>query len=42
MNETRILDFDFLRSQIVGADAAVATPFGERLSMPTIPLPAAA
>jgi len=23
--------FDFLRSQIVGADAAVATPFGERL-----------
>ena len=25
------LDFDFLRTQIVGADAAVKTPFGERL-----------
>jgi selenocysteine lyase/cysteine desulfurase len=25
------LDFDFLRSQIIGADAPVTTPFGERL-----------
>jgi selenocysteine lyase/cysteine desulfurase len=25
------LDFDYLRSQLVGADAAIMTPFGERL-----------
>lgn len=25
------LDFDFLRSQVVGADATVSTPFGDRL-----------
>ncbi|MDH3787149.1 MAG: aminotransferase class V-fold PLP-dependent enzyme [Xanthomonadales bacterium] len=25
------LDFDFLRSQVIGADAPVTTPFGERL-----------
>lgn len=25
------LDFDYLRTQVVGADAAIATPFGERL-----------
>ena len=25
------LNFDYLRSQLVGADAAIATPFGERL-----------
>ena len=31
MNTKCRLDFDFLRSQIVGADAAVTTPFGERL-----------
>ena len=31
MNEPCKLDFDFLRSQVVGADAAVSTPFGERL-----------
>jgi selenocysteine lyase/cysteine desulfurase len=31
MNRNCTLDFDFLRSQIVGADAQVETPFGERL-----------
>jgi len=31
MNSQCSLDFDFLRSQIVGADASVTTPFGERL-----------
>jgi len=31
MNENCKLDFDFLRSEVVGADAAVSTPFGERL-----------
>jgi selenocysteine lyase/cysteine desulfurase len=31
MNTNCSLNFDFLRSQIVGADAAVTTPFGERL-----------
>jgi selenocysteine lyase/cysteine desulfurase len=31
MNEPCKLDFDFLRSQVVGADATVSTPFGERL-----------
>ena len=31
MNESCKLDFDFLRSEVVGADAAVSTPFGERL-----------
>jgi len=31
MNEHCKLDFDFLRSQVVGADAAMMTPFGERL-----------
>jgi selenocysteine lyase/cysteine desulfurase len=31
MNDTRKLDFDYLRKEVVGADAAVATPFGERL-----------
>ena len=31
MNEKCTLDFDFLRSQIIGADATVETAFGERL-----------
>jgi len=31
MNTNCSLNFDFLRSQIIGADAAVTTPFGERL-----------
>ena len=31
MNPSCKLDFDFLRSEVVGADAAVSTPFGERL-----------
>ncbi len=31
MNTQCKLDFDFLRSQIIGADAPVTTPFGERL-----------
>jgi selenocysteine lyase/cysteine desulfurase len=31
MNSNCRLDFDFLRSQIIGADASVTTPFGERL-----------
>ena len=31
MKEQCKLDFDFLRSQVIGADAPVSTPFGERL-----------
>jgi len=31
MNERCKLNFDFLRREVVGADAAVSTPFGERL-----------
>jgi selenocysteine lyase/cysteine desulfurase len=31
MKDTCKLNFDFLRAQVVGADAAVTTPFGERL-----------
>jgi len=31
MNNDCTLTFDFLRSQVIGADAAVTTPFGERL-----------
>jgi selenocysteine lyase/cysteine desulfurase len=31
MNRECTLDFDFLRSQVIGADAPVTTPFGERL-----------
>jgi len=31
MNSTCKLDFEFLRSQVIGADAPVTTPFGERL-----------
>jgi selenocysteine lyase/cysteine desulfurase len=31
MNEGCKLDFEFLRSEVVGADAAVTTPFGDRL-----------
>jgi selenocysteine lyase/cysteine desulfurase len=31
MNKKCTLDFDFLRKQVVGADASVTTPFGERL-----------
>ncbi len=31
MNQTCKLNFDYLRSEVVGADAAVTTPFGERL-----------
>jgi selenocysteine lyase/cysteine desulfurase len=31
MNKECTLDFDFLRSQVIGADAPVDTPFGERL-----------
>jgi selenocysteine lyase/cysteine desulfurase len=31
MNTNCSLNFDFLRSQIIGADASVTTPFGERL-----------
>jgi len=30
---TTALDLDFLRSQIVGVDAAIGTPFGERLML---------
>jgi len=35
MTESGNLDFDFLRTQVVGADAAVMTPFGERLMVYT-------
>ena len=31
MDDKCTLDFDFLRNEVVGADAAVTTPFGERL-----------
>ena len=31
MNKSCKLNFDYLRSEVVGADAAVTTPFGERL-----------
>ena len=31
MNSPCKLDFEFLRSQVIGADAPVTTPFGERL-----------
>lgn len=31
MFEQRNIDFDFLRSEVVGADATVNTPFGDRL-----------
>ncbi len=31
MTKSSKLDFDFLRQQVVGADAPIATPFGERL-----------
>jgi selenocysteine lyase/cysteine desulfurase len=31
MNAKCTLDFEFLRSQVIGADAPVTTPFGERL-----------
>jgi selenocysteine lyase/cysteine desulfurase len=31
MNKPCTLDFDFLRNQVVGADATVTTPFGDRL-----------
>ena len=31
MDKKCTLDFDFLRSQIIGSDAPVTTPFGERL-----------
>jgi len=31
MNKKCSLNFDFLRSQIIGSDASVTTPFGERL-----------
>jgi selenocysteine lyase/cysteine desulfurase len=31
MNTTCKLDFEFLRSQVIGADAPMTTPFGERL-----------
>ncbi|MGD2128319.1 MAG: aminotransferase class V-fold PLP-dependent enzyme [Lysobacterales bacterium] len=31
MNKPCKLDFDYLRSQVVGADATVTTPFGDRL-----------
>ena len=31
MNEKCKLDFDFLRSQVIGADAPITTAFGERL-----------
>jgi len=31
MSDPRKLDFEFLRAQVIGADAPVSTPFGERL-----------
>jgi selenocysteine lyase/cysteine desulfurase len=31
MNKPCKLDFDYLRSQVIGADATVTTPFGDRL-----------
>jgi selenocysteine lyase/cysteine desulfurase len=31
MIELHTLDFDFLRNEVIGADAAINTPFGERL-----------
>src|SRR3990172_6650159 len=31
MTKSTRLDFGFLRQQVVGADAPIATPFGERL-----------
>ncbi|HLF31173.1 MAG TPA: aminotransferase class V-fold PLP-dependent enzyme [Xanthomonadales bacterium] len=31
MNQARSLDFTFLRTQVIGADAPIETPFGQRL-----------
>jgi len=31
MTASRTLDFEFLRTQVIGADAAITTPFGQRL-----------
>ena len=31
MNTKCKLDFEYLRSQVIGADAPITTPFGERL-----------
>jgi selenocysteine lyase/cysteine desulfurase len=31
MNDYRQMDFEFLRNQLIGADAQISTPFGERL-----------
>lgn len=31
MNQAKQLDFEYLRSQVVGADAPMTTPYGERL-----------
>lgn len=33
MNANLPLDFDYLRRQLIGADASISTPFGERLMM---------
>ncbi len=33
MNANAPLDFDFLRRELIGADASILTPFGERLMM---------
>ena len=33
MNETTSLEFDYLRRELIGADAPIQTPFGERLMM---------
>ncbi len=33
MNQNRSLGFDFLRQELIGADAPIQTPFGERLMM---------
>ena len=33
MNQNTPLEFDYLRRELIGADAAIQTPFGERLMM---------
>ena len=30
-NNPQKLDFEFFRNQLIGADAVISTPFGERL-----------
>ena len=33
MNQNKPLEFSFLRRELIGADAPIQTPFGERLMM---------